>query len=129
MRHCATMNISVKEEDPKRQLADNPELARGLPPAARSAQPVSLSVTATVGGRPPLELFSPEMFVPDPGPPGTASALLHDRHLRQVRRAIPFVDAPPEIRPRIRPSRTSEFLTDEAFSGLPDQPFSLSTDP
>src|ERR1700676_463396 len=128
MRHCATMNISVKEEDPKRQLADNPELARGLPPAARSAQPVSLPVTATVGRRPPFDLFSPEMFVPDPGPPGTASALLHDRHLRQERRAIPFVDAP-EIRPRIRPSRTSESPTDEALSGRPEQPFSLSTDP
>jgi type II secretory pathway predicted ATPase ExeA len=141
------MNAPVNKEDPRRVLADDPaflsgladldhrmgdERSRPLPPPARSARPSTLPVAATAVGRQPLDLFSPDMFVPDPGPPTTGSALPPDQHLRPVpdRRPIPFVDGPPEIDPRIHPSQISYALTHETTSyGLHEQPFSLSSDP
>src|SRR5260221_14034956 len=45
-----------------------------LPPPARLARPSSPPVPATAEGRPGLDLFSPDMFVPDSRPAVTSSA-------------------------------------------------------
>jgi general secretion pathway protein A len=129
---CARMNALVNKED----LADldrgmGDERSRQLPPPARSARPSTPPVAAKTVRRQPLDLFSPDMFVPDPGPPTTASAFPPDRQVRPVpdRRPIPFVDGPPEIDPRIHPSQISDPLTRETSDGLHEHPFSLSSDP
>src|SRR5437660_4935837 len=104
---------------------------RQLPSPVRSARPSNVRVPPAAVGRLHLDLFSPDMFVPDPGPPATESAFPPDEHLRPVpdRRPIPYVDGPPEIDARFQPSRTSDPLTDEPSHGLHERPFSLSSDP
>jgi general secretion pathway protein A len=63
--------------------------------------------------------------------PESESASTPDQHRRPIpdRRSIPFVDEPPAVSPRLQASQTSEPLTYEAFYGLQEQPFSLSSDP
>jgi general secretion pathway protein A len=102
-----------------------------LPAPGRSARPSKGQVPPAAVGWQHLDLFSPDMFVPEPGPPATESAFPPDEHLRPVpaRRPIPYVDGPPEIHPRIHPSKTSGPLPDEPSHGLHERPFSLSSDP
>ena len=115
--------------------ADGPDVDHGTgyrrnepPRPARSALPPSPPVPLEPGGRPFFDLFSPEMLLPDQSPSEAGPAILPGQRLvMHERRAIPFLDEPPEINPR--PSQTSDPLTGETFDGLHEQPFSLSADP